>query len=343
MRSTSYATQDPGHIDDEHGSLNARPATRTAVIGVGYLGRFHAQKYAQTAAVEAGRGCRCECRCCSQGGAELGVPGGAATIARFSTPSTPSVSPCRRRCITRIGRALLEHGIRCADRKAHRDDGRRSARARRPRASAHAARCRSVISSVSIPRSSPPPARLQAAALRRVAPAGAVQAARHRRERRARPDDPRHRPDPGAGRRADREHRRRRRQRVLRRDRHRQCAHPLPGRLRRQHDGEPDQHEAGAQAPHLPGRRLSVDRSAAEDPDRDPQEGRGAGRVARAGVDRGRFVRSGRCAAGGDRGVSERSSRRHCRRSSAAKTVCARSRRRCRSPVSCSSRRRNRL
>ena len=75
------------------------------------------------------------------------------------------------------------------------------------------------------------------------------------------------------------------------------------GRLRRQHDGEPHQHEAGAQAAHLPGRRLPVDRPAAEDPDRDPQEGRGAGGIAGAGVDRGRFVRSGRCVAGGDRGV----------------------------------------
>jgi predicted dehydrogenase len=74
-------------------------------------------------------------------------------------------------------------------------------------------------------------------------------------------------------------------------------AHSLPRRLRRQHDCEPHQHETGAQAAHLPGRRYHVARPAAESPDRDSQEGCGAGRVAGAGLDRGRFVRPGRCAA----------------------------------------------
>ena len=128
----------------------------------------------------------------------------------------------------------------CARRKTDCDDGCRSARAR---ALARGERLHAASRSSRALQSRDPRCRrpAEAAALRRIASPRAVQAARHRRERRARSHDSRHRPDPGVGRRADREHRRGRRKRVLRRDRHRQRAHPLPGRLRRQHDGESHQ------------------------------------------------------------------------------------------------------
>ena len=67
---------------------DARAPTRTAVIGVGYLGRFHAQKYAQlehsklVAVVDA------DAAAVAKVGAELGVPPWL-TIARSSVRSMP--------------------------------------------------------------------------------------------------------------------------------------------------------------------------------------------------------------------------------------------------------------
>jgi predicted dehydrogenase len=89
---------------------DARAPTRTAVIGVGYLGRFHAQKYTQleqsrlVAVVDA------DAAAASKVGTELGVPAvgdyreilGKVDAVSLAVP-TPLHHP--------IGRALLEQGI----------------------------------------------------------------------------------------------------------------------------------------------------------------------------------------------------------------------------------------
>jgi predicted dehydrogenase len=89
---------------------NARAPTRTAVIGVGYLGRFHAQKYAQLPQSKLVAVVDANAEAASKVGAELGVPAvrdyreilEAVDAVSLAVP-TPLHHP--------IGRALLEHGI----------------------------------------------------------------------------------------------------------------------------------------------------------------------------------------------------------------------------------------
>ena len=88
----------------------ARAPTRTAVIGVGYLGRFHAQKYAQlpqsrlVAVVDA------DAAAAARVGAELGVPGISdyrEILDQVDAVSLAVPTPLHHP----IGRALLGHGI----------------------------------------------------------------------------------------------------------------------------------------------------------------------------------------------------------------------------------------
>jgi len=53
---------------------DARAPTRTAVIGVGYLGRFHAQKYAQLAQSRLVAVVDADTAAAAKVSAELGVP-----------------------------------------------------------------------------------------------------------------------------------------------------------------------------------------------------------------------------------------------------------------------------
>ena len=53
---------------------DARAPTRTAVIGVGYLGRFHAQKYAQLPQSKLVAVVDANAEAASKVAAELGVP-----------------------------------------------------------------------------------------------------------------------------------------------------------------------------------------------------------------------------------------------------------------------------
>src|SRR5688572_16845905 len=89
---------------------DARAPTRTAVIGVGYLGRFHAQKYAQidqsrlVAVVDADAGAAAKV------GAELGVPAVGdyrEILDQVDAVSLAVPTPLHHA----IGRELLEHGI----------------------------------------------------------------------------------------------------------------------------------------------------------------------------------------------------------------------------------------
>ncbi len=276
---------------------------RTAVIGVGYLGRFHAQKYAAlpdaelVAVVDASAGNR------EQVAAETGCRAvadyrdilGEVDAVSIATP-TPLHYPIAKQCLERGIHVLVEKPITTTLEEARSlvDTAARVGRVlqvgppralqrRDPRARRHA----------------------RHAAVRRVAPPRAVQGAGHGRQCRARPDDPRHRPDPEPRRRADRVDRCRGRVGVLGRSRYRQCPHPLCQRLRGEHHGEPRQHEDGAQAARVPGRRVHLDRPAAESAHDRAQAARGRGRAEGPGADRGAHVRPGRRAEVRDRGVSQ--------------------------------------
>src|SRR5688572_32691783 len=88
----------------------ARAATRTAVIGVGYLGRFHAQKYAQLPQSQLVAVVDADPAAASKVGAELGVP--ATSDYREILDQVDAVSLAVPTPLHHpIGRALLEHGI----------------------------------------------------------------------------------------------------------------------------------------------------------------------------------------------------------------------------------------
>ena len=95
----------------------------------------------------------------------------------------------------------------------------------------------------------------------------------------------------------DRVDRRDRRAGVHRRDRHRECAHPLRERLRRGRHGEPHQPQGGAQAARVPGGCVPLDRPAAETAHDRAQAGDDRGGRAAEGGPRGAQLRAGRCAA----------------------------------------------
>ena len=71
-----------------------------------------------------------------------------------------------------------------------------------------------------------------------------------------------------------------RHQRIFQRGRYRQCAPALRQRLRRQCNRQPREPENRTQAASVPGRRVYLGRSAAKDPDRDPQGRRASARTA---------------------------------------------------------------
>ena len=84
---------------------------RAAVVGVGYLGAFHAEKYASLDDVELGRRRR---RRRGAGAGDRGALPHARqppTTARCSAASTASAWPCRRRCTSRSRSDFLAHGI----------------------------------------------------------------------------------------------------------------------------------------------------------------------------------------------------------------------------------------
>lgn len=84
--------------------------TRTAVIGVGYLGRFHAQKYAQIAGSQLVAVVDANADAAAKVGAELGVPAlqdYRAILDQVDAVSLAVPTPLHHQ----IGRALLERGI----------------------------------------------------------------------------------------------------------------------------------------------------------------------------------------------------------------------------------------
>ncbi len=92
-------------ISDETGSV-----IRTAVIGVGYLGRFHAQKYAQVAGSKLVAVVDADAEAAGRVGAELGVPGLTdyrELFGRVDAVSLAVPTPLHHA----IGCALLEQGI----------------------------------------------------------------------------------------------------------------------------------------------------------------------------------------------------------------------------------------
>ncbi len=285
---------------------------RTAVIGVGYLGRFHAQKYAAlpqselVAVVDADAGNR------DRVAAETGCRAVADyrdILGEVEAVSIATPTPLHFRHRPRLPRARPP----CAGRKTHHHDARRSPQPGRPRC----ARWTRAAGGASraLQRRDPGARRHPGhATFRRVAPARTVQGARHGRQRRARPHDPRHRPDPEPGGFADHVDRCRRPFGVFGGTRHRQRADPVRQRLRGEHHREPRQHEDGTEAAHLPGRRLHFDRPAAEGPDDRAQAPGGRGRPEGPGRDRGAQLRAGRCAQVRDRGVPAARSSRALRR-----------------------------
>jgi predicted dehydrogenase len=83
---------------------------RTAVIGVGYLGRFHAQKYAQIAGSQLVAVVDASAEAAARVGAELGVPGlqdYRAVLDQVDAVSIAVPTPLHHA----IGRAFLERGI----------------------------------------------------------------------------------------------------------------------------------------------------------------------------------------------------------------------------------------
>src|SRR6187431_1797033 len=89
---------------------DARAPTRTAVIGVGYLGRFHAQKYAQLAQSRLVAVVDADTAAAAKVSAELGVP--AVSDYREILDQVDAVSLAVPTPLHHpIGRALLEHGI----------------------------------------------------------------------------------------------------------------------------------------------------------------------------------------------------------------------------------------
>src|SRR4029453_6903980 len=83
---------------------------RTAVIGVGYLGRFHAQKYAQLALSRLVAVVDADTAAAAKVSAELGVP--AVSDYREILDQVDAVSLAVPTPLHHpIGRALLEHGI----------------------------------------------------------------------------------------------------------------------------------------------------------------------------------------------------------------------------------------
>ena len=105
-------------------------------------------------------------------------------------------------------------------------------------------------------------ARMRPAAVHRHRAPFAVQGARHRRRRGARPHDPRPRPRAGARALGVERRERLRLSRAHQRHRHRQRAHRVRRRLRRQPFGEPRQPVAGAQAARLPAGPVRLGRPA---------------------------------------------------------------------------------
>ena len=253
---------------------------RTAVIGVGYLGRFHAQKYAVlpdaklVAVVDANAENR------EKVAAETGCRAvadyrdilGEVDAVSIATP-TPLHYPIAKECLERGIHVLVEKPITTTLEEA-RSLVDTAARVGRVLQVGHLERFNAAILALAGTLGTP--------RFIEIAPAGAVQGTRHRRQRRARPHDPRHRPDPEPGRRADRVDRCRGRVGVLGRARHRQRPHPLCQRLRGQHHRQSRQHEDGAQAAAVPGRRLHLDRPAAEGAHDRPQAARRAPTCRRA-------------------------------------------------------------
>ena len=91
-------------------AADARPPTRTAVIGVGYLGRFHAQKYAQLAQSRLVAVVDADAAAAAKVGTELGVA--AVSDYREILDQVDAVSLAVPTPLHHpIGRALLEHGI----------------------------------------------------------------------------------------------------------------------------------------------------------------------------------------------------------------------------------------
>jgi predicted dehydrogenase len=91
------------------GAASARPL-RTAVIGVGYLGRFHAQKYAQLPRSQLIAVVDANAEAAAKVGAELGVP--AYTDFHDILDGVDAVSlAAPTRLHHSIGRALLERGV----------------------------------------------------------------------------------------------------------------------------------------------------------------------------------------------------------------------------------------
>lgn len=89
---------------------DARAPTRTAVIGVGYLGRFHAQKYAQLADSKLIAVVDANTDAASKVGVELGVP--AVSDYREILDSVDAVSLAVPTPLHHsIGRELLGHGV----------------------------------------------------------------------------------------------------------------------------------------------------------------------------------------------------------------------------------------
>ena len=135
---------------------DARAPTRTAVIGVGYLGRFHAQKYAQLPQSKLVAVVDANVEAAAKVGAELGVP--AVRDYREILDQVDAVSLAVPTPLHHpIGRALLEHGVHVLVEKPIATTVA-EARELIEVAVRAAARCRSVISSASTPRSSRPPA-----------------------------------------------------------------------------------------------------------------------------------------------------------------------------------------
>ena len=300
---------------------------RCAVVGAGYLGRFHAQKYAALANCELVGIADPSAEARERLRAELGVPGFAdhrELLGRVDAVSIATPTALHHA----VARDFLQAGVHVLVEKpitATAEEAREliaiAAAQGRVLQVGHLERFNPVILAVASELSQP--------ALHRVEPARAVQAARHRRFRRARPHDPRHRPDRAHRALADRLDRRDRRARVHRRDRHRQCAHPVRERLRCRRHGEPHQPEGGAETARVPGRCLPVDRPAAEAAHDRAQAGgvRGGRHSARWTCRNGVSIRATRCWTRSGR--SSRRAERTAGRSFPARTACARSRPRC--------------
>ena len=204
-------------------------AIRAAVVGVGYLGAFHAEKYASLPGVELVGVVDADADRAAAIGAKVGAPAigriedlfGRIDCASIAVPTPAHFA---------VASALLDAGHRRPRRKADHRHARGGARARRPGRRSTAASCRSATSSASIPPSVRSPA-CSPAALHRVPPPGALHRARHGRRRHPRPDDPRPRRHPQRRLDAARARRGGRRAGALRARRHRQRA----AALRRRH------------------------------------------------------------------------------------------------------------